>query len=70
MTVLGFEPNLSKTNSHVQTVHSFPLKKTASMPEKLFLKKDVMQIMLTSVKGKHFINAEMNAESLEYDYFP
>ena len=37
--------------------------------KKVILDKGTMQIMPTSVKGRHSIDAEMNAESFEYSYF-
>ena len=38
---------------------------------KILLNKDIVRIMATSIKGRHSINAEINAELLfEYVFFP
>ena len=44
------------------TIHSFPLKKTACVLKKLL--KDIVQVTQTSTEGRHSIDKEMNAESL------
>ena len=40
------------------------------MSEKNLLNKDIMRILSTSIKERHSINAEINADSFEYGYFP
>ena len=66
--LLAFESAPSKRNFHLPTVHSFPLKKTASMLEKDLLNKD-MWIRQNSIKRGHSVNPEMIAESFEYGNF-
>ena len=44
--------------------------KDCARVEKVILSQDIMQVTPTSIKGRYSIHAEMNAESLEYSYFP
>ena len=70
VVLFAFEFALSKMNSHLPTVHSFSLKKTVYMSEKILLDRNIVQITSTSIKGRHSIHREMNAESFENSYFP
>ena len=36
---------------------------------KIVQNKDIVQLTQTSIKGRHSINADMNAESIKYGYF-
>ena len=35
---------------------------------KILVNKDIMRMMSTSIKGRHSIDAEINAELLQYSY--
>ena len=68
MILLAFEPAPLKIGSFSLTVHSVSLKKTLYVV-KILLSKHIVQITPTSVKGKHSVDAEVNAESFEHSYF-
>ena len=65
MVLLAFESAPSKTNSLADCTIIFTQKARVHIG-KVLKKKDIVQMMSTSIKGRHSINAEMNAESFEY----
>ena len=67
--LLTFEPTPPKTNSHFTASTCIFTQEDHMCGKKVLLDKGTMQIMPTLVKGRHSIDAEMNAESFEYSYF-
>ena len=70
MALLAFESAVESEFSLADCTFIFTQKRLRVYREKNLFNEDIVRLTLTSVKGRHSIDIDMNVESSYYGYFP